>query len=714
MSRAIGDDAIKISLIQTLPGEEFPVAMALEKACNLAKIDKFAIFKGFGSYDIIFIHAWENFSSVLTKFGPISGIIKTSKSFCYHHSAGNSEDFFLTLKRYACAAITIIKVKIDDSLGGYGSERAIVDEMSKQKTPSFFFGTLGWSELITVTADNDLSQIITNCLIPSYTKTSNYVQKTYSIIALNYQMLPYKDSLPNVASFTTSLKCLDKPVPAEIEPIITVTCVPGATDDVLSFWPAENYEISDLIGKEDLQIIPKKNKVNWTQLIHDLFIFRQKFKNVIHSTTTYISFKGQVDRKCIARLNPQVSVDYEFQKLKEVFEEKALGLATSLNTLNGLIKNPIVCDAFQDMANYHKYIIDFGSQIKPKKRTNFASQVTDTINKSAEIRLYGTYGTIEDNTGQFKKISGGVQRSIQAISCLPRLALNRTLGKLEYEWNGFISISNHQFYNSNEVVHVPIDSLWNPKTWWAINHEVAHIIINNVVFEDGSGLVDDSNKELKMFLASKNNPDHWLQLVIELAAEYIGYELGFYSNYDLFLKNVWFYLKRLAPKNLLYSPLSIYAVRTYFVRLFESLFITYEMKLEDASDYNQIYEEIINHIEEIERVEGDNSSDQFKAFVNDKYILAAYYAPKFKSLLPWMENILAPAIAYINLRGDHNEILCSNTNEVISSLESGIVWDGDIKYPEAILYKIYQKDQVSFKMSIATILSFWNQSKRSR
>ncbi len=378
MHSTIGNDAIKISLIQTLPGEEFSVALALEKACAEAGLEKFAIFKGFGSYDIIFIHAWHDFSSLLPVIGPINGILKTTKYFCYHYSIGDSAAFFKKLNDYACAAIIITKICNEKSLCCYASEHSLIEELTTALDDgTFFFGTLGWSELIVVSAGNNLSNIVQRCTIPSYGTTSRYIQKTYSIIAINYRVLPSKTEWPNINDFTKLAPSFNVAIIKDITPIITITCFPGASNELLSFWSSKDYTISDLIGKEDVQIIPELG-TQWINVIHDLFIFRKKFNAEIYATTTYISYSGSVDRQHIqiSHKHP-LPLDYDYENIKNIFNDRGLALADALNTLNGLIKNKIISDAFEDMARYHKYLQDFALQMDPNNQQ--AMQVLQTI-----------------------------------------------------------------------------------------------------------------------------------------------------------------------------------------------------------------------------------------------------------------------------------------------------------------------------------------------
>lgn len=176
MTNTIGDDAIKITFIQTLPGEEFNVALSLEEACESVELTKYAIFKGFGTYDIIFIHASKDFDPELTKFGPISFILKTTKFFCFNYLEGDSISLFDNLKKHSCVAISIIKINNDKEFNCYTSENTIIDKMMPAPDAStFFLGTLGWSELVAITIGDDLSENIKSCLIPCYSEISKYL-----------------------------------------------------------------------------------------------------------------------------------------------------------------------------------------------------------------------------------------------------------------------------------------------------------------------------------------------------------------------------------------------------------------------------------------------------------------------------------------------------------------------------------------------------------
>lgn len=724
MPNQVGDDAIKISLIQTLPGEEFSVVEMLETACVEKGVEKFTILKGFGAYDIIFIFAAKDFSPALTDHGPIDAIIKTTKSFCYHHKDGASDDFFERINNSIFVAITIIKIHTNHDLSNFSSESNIIDELNNKSTSRNYFGTLGWSELIAIYHSDDIKKAIDACLFTSSTKTYKYIKKTYSIISLNYKKIPYKvegaAQITNLCAELKNIPSLDKEVSKHIRPLITVTCFPGANKELVKYWHNNKYQVFDVIGKEDIEVLPRGN-IKWYKLISDLLRFRYEYRHRIHSTTTYISVAS---KECSdLELSEQQEIPlftYDFTTLKELFAEKALPLAGTLNTLRGLIQNRMVNDAFRDMANYPEFIVDFAKHIRNDQRGNFVTLVTESINRGAELRLYGTYGTIEENVGQFNKFRGGVHRSLQAISFIPFETLNRTIGGggdngEGYNWKGFIGVSNRHFSSDHEVIHIPTEALWNPGMWWAVNHESAHIIINNIVREkDGRGIIDREITELKMFLASKNTPDHWLQFVTELAAEYIGYELGFFSDYELFLVRVWHYLKELAPMKALSSHLSIYAIRTYSVSLFERYLIYKTIDDDYISDYDKIYEEIVAHIEKIEKIGGDDTSDDVQLFYRLKYITAAYYAPKFKSLIPWMKNVFGPVIDDIECRRDKSELSNSNTEEVFSSIEKGAIWDGEIKFPEAVLYKIYQKHEMAFKSNTAAIVTFWHLYKTRR
>jgi hypothetical protein len=62
----------------------------------------------------------------------------------------------------------------------------------------------------------------------------------------------------------------------------------------------------------------------------------------------------------------------------------------------------------------------------------------------------------------------------------------------------------------------------------------------------------------------------WFKLVIDMIAEVIGFQFGFYGDVDLFCEVVWRYIDSIQPieKSI---PSDQYFIRTFFVYVYENI-----------------------------------------------------------------------------------------------------------------------------------------------
>ena len=152
---------------------------------------------------------------------------------------------------------------------------------------------------------------------------------------------------------------------------------------------------------------------------------------------------------------------------------------------------------------------------KPDEGLSF--KFTELLGHGLELRSYGTYDNVERPYGRFAKLKGGVQRALMAMEFLPTKILDRAA---EY-WYGFINAYEEpKFFQLHEVIYVPSESLWKPKTWWALYHETAHILIDRYDY-----LASEKVPCIKTFIAPRTGYLASLKFFTELAAEIIGYEL---------------------------------------------------------------------------------------------------------------------------------------------------------------------------------------------
>jgi hypothetical protein len=315
----------------------------------------------------------------------------------------------------------------------------------------------------------------------------------------------------------------------------------------------------------------------------------------------------------------------------------------------------------------------------------------------SELRLCGTFQSIEEETGKFSEIQGGGQRALLALEYLPY----RVFQRLKRSWNGFIITSHYdKLMHVNEVIQVPIYTLWNPQNWWTLYHEIAHIWIDVL-----PQVVSREVPEIQEFLVIKSNPRHWLGKLMELAAEVVGFELGFFGDYDLFFKLYWKHISGIDPTQRAMYDFGDYAMRSFFTLLFWQRFgnnLTTAKGDKDFMDVDFLYREYLKHLEEIEKSVGR------RLFHGEEHFLAAEKAQQCSELYRFASH-LASHVTNHHLRLSKKHLNSSNTQDVIRSLSRAKIWWDKISCPEAVVYRILQMKNVDFERSMATVITFWNQ-----
>ncbi len=380
----------------------------------------------------------------------------------------------------------------------------------------------------------------------------------------------------------------------------------------------------------------------------------------------------------------------------------ATTLANQFYTLNALIQNPLCGNAYAAMANYPEYIFVIGEEYKRagKATSEFALKAKEMLRVGAELRSCGTYETIEEVTGRFSEFRGGCQLSLLAVEFLPYYFLK----KLKIDWCGFIVTGDPKYYHLNEVINVPTRALWAPEEWWALYHEIGHVFLNNT-----PEIVDRNAPAIQEYLTNKNNIEKQLEFLNELAAEVIGFELGFFGDFDFFLKLVWKHVSTIDAYQKNHVPLLYYAFRTFFVELFEAHFrkapSINKVSKDDFLDFDFMYDSFLKHLIRIEKIDS-------KISFPDKALIAAEHHKTFVELYPYAKHLFK-WIKGLPLLPKKATLTCNNTKEVTASLKKGEIWLKEIDSPEAILFELFsRKTPLPFKTQMATVLTFWNQQMK--
>ena len=713
MENSIGNQSIKIACIQTIPGEELDVKSCFEKACKEVGIKKYIFLKGFGTFDIILFYLTEGLGFHLSKAGPIHKVLKSNLLLCYPYKSVNVDKMFSLLSTKLFTGVSLLK--INPALQNYlpGIENTLRAYISRN-TNWFILGSLGWNEIILLINENNIDRLcreLFNVGLLMYVekdKKFSILAKTFSFIGMNYKIIPPIEEIR--AGFNKSRKFLDKNSSLKnteilvegstVTPSLEVAVKPTSMPAIKRYFSYKGFQTYTSLGKQDLIIKPKK-KMTWSHFLALVLHFRHRYRGKVFSTSIRLSLDAEetnpIRHKDIPyRIKP---FDFSYADLAGAFgDTMALPLANHFYSFSNLSQNPLCGSAFVDMLDYPPYIKNIGVRLHQNGQDTlpFAQGALQVLRYGAELRSYGTYETIEEITGRFSEFRGGCQQALLAIEFLP----SQILGRLGLGWKGFVVTGHHKFFHVNEVINVPTEALWDPQTWWALYHEIAHILIDN-----RKDWIDYELPSIRQFLANKSNHDYWIRLITELAAEIVGFEFGFFGNYKFFFEQLWNHLLKIDPFQSKNIAVETYAIRSFFTKIFEGHFRkssnVERVTKEQFRNLDFLYQELVAHMDLIEKTVN-------KALFKNKRFLAAENALLFKELYPFAVHLFDKMSA-ADLRPNMKTLNYGNTKEVVRSLSKGRIWLKEITCPEAVLYRLMQQSQHSFSAQVATILSFWNQ-----
>jgi hypothetical protein len=352
------------------------------------------------------------------------------------------------------------------------------------------------------------------------------------------------------------------------------------------------------------------------------------------------------------------------------------------------------------MVGYLSYLYEIGAKIEPIPRQNLAHGALEALRLGAELRSCGTFDSIEEVTSRFSELRGGVQRALLATEYLPGYIIGSISSNMK--WQGFVvAVPTNRFLHINQVILVPEEILWKPDRWWALYHEIGHIIVDN--FKEL--LVNEFRNK---FMATKTNQNFWLNTLTELITEVIGFEMGFYGDYSLFFDRFWSHIKEINVMQASVIPVEFYALRSFFTYIFLARFRNYDVipkitEKQFRKDFDFLYRLFIEHLAWVEDALGNKQS-----LLLEKHYIAAQHVKNLAELYDlasyWSDCLwrlpLSPTMRSKDTR---------NTKQVVESLNKGHIWWERIDCPQAIIYDLMKDDKLTFGKRMATVLTFWNQ-----
>lgn|GEM_PF-5617730 len=766
---------LKIALIQTLPGKEFEVVKSLSDACSQKDIPNYFFLKALGGFDLIAIYEDENFvNDSILEYGPINYLTNHNKLFCYQL---DDSSYIESLK--GSEFVGVIRFTFDSKkYTPLDVEKIFLKELNGIVMPEDpVINTL--VDLLILIPRCDFSEILTTLKnIHRYFESFEYIDnfKTYSYLCLNYSTIfngefdtdSYIDLISNRAffnkNFSENLSCY---IDTNIFPSLNITAKPIHQKEIKEHFLNYPYMVSSSLGYQDLIVRPRLftaqtdetecldkreslySKVTWADFIYDLLNFRYYFGKLIQSTNTSISYnwesgaddydKGYTcNQKAISHLENDSF--YTFSELKFLFEERAGSVARHLSSYDRLKRDTVFKSAYSDMLLYPYYIL-----VQASKKTAIINEIQSQSNSTADIapiryerallsriscdslaigcdiRSYGIHVNVEQRNTRFAKIKGGIRKALLAIEYIPtKIFMQATIAP----WYGFVNIWEQSHISQIEqVIYIPQRLLWDPKNWWILWHECAHIFIDTdgQRSEDTNSypIVSEESPAVRAFLSDKNLRSTWISFLNEVAAEILGYELGFCENYDLFFISFWRYLSSIRESGSHLRNIEPYIIRTFIVFLW-TLYKKRDVNSLFAqllNDADSLHEHLLVHISKVETI--------LKTTLNNKDRLIADSIGIIKELSPFIKHIEESVIGYesfettrpLTIQSKKEWLMEKNTQDVLKSLKKGKQWHGNIKYPQAIIIGLlnYFNSNINidsdheFSVNLATILSFYNQ-----
>ena len=732
----IHDNAIRINLIQALPGQELVVAsnlMAASEQMGLERGRYFAL-KVLGGFDVFFVYETQDNVTCLTDLGPIQGMLKYSQLLSFGFNSDSNEDIFSLLEASGFIGFSLIKLDPDLFVSTVDSQRKFSERVQGIAGLTCVLGTLGWNEYLVVNGAKQINEVLDNLLYFNCDRHGDeYLMKTCTYVCIKLDELIGADGSCNVKEVCDTIaanKALGTPIADKYEVSVRICASPNAHGEISKFYEMEQYDVNYTFGATDIVARPFEiRKITWASYLCTLFRLRDRFKSDLHSTQTTIGIsdvttgipslsKVQSPRKSAivanVNANQQESVRIYFNEtsrevLAPVFGPRTAAMLEAHNhSLFSLLQHPIVQSAFWDMEVYPLRLISIARRLQENKEYSdaYIAECAEEISNGAELRAYGIHGNVEVIFSRFPNIKGGVQRSLQAIEHLPAAVFSR----FGSEWDGFINVSEQMYYHLNEIIVVPIAALWDINDWWAIYHEIGHVIV-----ERHPTLLHEELPEVQNLVVDKLTPKHWVQLLSELSAEVIGFEIGFFNDFELYSRLLWQFLydnSRLESNS---EVIETYLVRTFYVYIFEEHFRNNSITRDQMHDEDYLFRMFTDHIEQIELFL--KRTDAKFSFPRKIYI-AANNVRTLIELYPVSEHMISAMrkieVDYGPFSPPLSIIATSEYLNAVNSLRAGEVPDVVVKFPEAIIYMLAKiryttSKLISFKTSIATILTLWGQ-----
>lgn len=756
MPRLVGANSIKITCLQVLPGHEFEVSQTFQD--RFAKLSRetdsslhqsLGVFKGFGIWDLFLFSESLGYEATLTKLGSVPGILKSIQflTFPFMTPTRNKNTFKKIIKsRFLGFSLLRMQNAFD-----HASLVKIEKVLKKHSVVPIVMGTLGINQLVLLTLSDQLEAIANGLHDINFQASSlpeNDYRKTQTQFAINHNIIPQasqnQKNSQELAKHLSAKSCdLAKTIDAHLLPGIEITIKPGVDLSCAQFWnERKSYELCTVYGSQDIQVFVKRklqdsDRPTWAVFLADLLQFRKDYRDDLLSTETI--FRKELLCKPVQR-HPHLQTQQRitsssqsaFQKeeicqnvkneglynllLGVLTEQQATGFLRQIYALQCYSRQPSLGIAFSSLQATLPRFINEILENKPDAR--YVAYVSRLIGKGVDLRAYGADPSPPRLNASFYRLAGGVQQCISALELFPKIMFKRLHTE---KFEGFVVADEPIYGHYDGALLVPIEDFLYPERWWALHHEIAHVVDTRV------GVLDTESTAFKSFrnqIYSHYFPGS-VDYLREVTAEVLGFASGFFHDLDAFDNLLWNYIFSITPlreKNDHQAIIEYHLQRCYSVHLFHRLachdISTSPITKEYFSNKDNFTVDYLDYIKKIQNIAQISTSAVGSPRETCRglrpALLAAMHWRIFKALGPVLIELMD---RLNNFKEAYSSNFWSNprwlddttTKKAISHIEAGRIFFGPMNYPEAVLFLLAKKhieQPLNFAQRIAGVLSF--------
>jgi hypothetical protein len=314
----------------------------------------------------------------------------------------------------------------------------------------------------------------------------------------------------------------------------------------------------------------------------------------------------------------------------------------------------------------------------------------------------GVISDFESSGARMFTFRGGIQRLLLALNAVPKFLIETTCGVF---WTGFPVVGfDRRFWHCGEIVNLPVDRVFQPKDWWGLTHESAHVLLylNEKWFP-----LDQLSQSMEQRLGRKLSGSEVVD-ISEMLLDVFDFVYCFDGDWEFYSKAIWSYLVTSLPGDEYISGrLGSYFLRSFTVYFFYHVTDSNAERLVTAKTlfdmYDSFFEELTRRVPKIGKVIG-------KQQLRETRSLVLRWFAAFRPVLP---EIRKSVESYrVRFKKWDNTELRSNTEKALRLIRRGEVADGPVN-PVQIIMELARNGRLQFSGEIATILTLWNEYLRT-